>query len=31
MIGGNPERNYTIENDMKYKGTTKMLLAQQNT
>jgi len=30
MIEGNPERNYTIENNMKYKGTIKML-AQQNT
>lgn len=30
ILGGNPERNYTIENEMKYKGTTKML-AQQNT
>jgi len=30
MIGGNPEWNYTMEYDMKYKGTTKML-AQQHT
>lgn len=30
MIGGNPESNYTMKNEMKYKGTTKML-AQQNT